>query len=151
MTAAVRPPDTKVLTVLLDAIAAAARHRRDEATLDAQALEAALRDVPGPRLPCSAELFVAPVPRRPRKPPGTGWLLGLHAPAGRVAGPLRPRAGCRRARRDRRAGGGRTAGAAARGLGRRRLRAHAGADRSRGAPEDVAPDARALALERRRP
>jgi len=78
---AVRPPDTKVLTVLLDAIAAAARHRRDEATLDAQALEAALRDVPGPRLPCSAELFVAPVPRRPRKPPGTGWLLGLHAPA----------------------------------------------------------------------
>jgi len=44
-------------------------------------VEAALRDVAGPRLPCSAELFVAPVPRRPGKPPGTGWLLGLHAPA----------------------------------------------------------------------
>jgi len=76
-----RAPDTAVLTLLLDAIADAARGRRAEATLDAASVEAALHDVAGPRLPCSAELFVAPVPRRPGKPPGTGWLLGLHAPA----------------------------------------------------------------------
>ncbi|HXT99879.1 MAG TPA: thiopeptide-type bacteriocin biosynthesis protein, partial [Polyangia bacterium] len=74
-------PDATVLALLLDAIADAGRRRRAEATLDAQALEAALRAVPGPRLPCSAELFLAPVARRPRQPPGTGWLLGLHAPA----------------------------------------------------------------------
>jgi thiopeptide-type bacteriocin biosynthesis protein len=79
--AAHRAPDPRVLTLLLDAIGDAGRHGRDEATVDAQALEEALRDVPGPRLPCSAELFLAPLPRRPRKPPGTGWLLGLHAPA----------------------------------------------------------------------
>ncbi len=76
-----RSPDATVLTLLLDAIAGAARQRRDEAALDGAALAQALRDVPGPRLPCSAELFLAPAPRRPGKPPGTGWLLGLHAPA----------------------------------------------------------------------
>jgi thiopeptide-type bacteriocin biosynthesis protein len=81
-----RAPDTTVLTLLLDAIAEAARRRRTEATLDARALERALRDVAGPRLPCSAELFLAPVPRRPGRPPGTGWLLGLHAPAGASLG-----------------------------------------------------------------
>ena len=75
-----------MLTLLLDAIAEASRQRRNEATLDADALEQALRDVAGPRLPCSAELFLAPVPRRPRQPPGTGWLLGLHAPAGASLG-----------------------------------------------------------------
>jgi len=84
--AIVRAPDASVLTLLLDAIAEASRQRRDEATLDADALEHALRDVAGPRLPCSAELFLAPVPRRPRQPPGTGWLLGLHAPAGASLG-----------------------------------------------------------------
>jgi thiopeptide-type bacteriocin biosynthesis protein len=84
--AAPRAPDAAVLTLLLDAIAEAARKRRDEAHLDARALEQALRDVRGPRLPCSAELFLAPIPRRPGKPPGTGWLLGLHAPAGASLG-----------------------------------------------------------------
>ena len=94
---------------------------------------------------------MAPVARRPRKPPGTGWLLGLHAPAAASLGRF-----------------GHALGADALGAiaeleaaerrarphevsRRRRLRAHAGADRSRGAPEDVAPDARAVALERRRP
>ncbi len=81
-----RPPDATVLTLLLDVIAETSRQRRQEATLDADALEQALRDVAGPRLPCSAELFLAPVPRRPRQPPGTGWLLGLHAPAGASLG-----------------------------------------------------------------
>jgi thiopeptide-type bacteriocin biosynthesis protein len=81
-----RAPDTTVLTLLLDAIADAARRRSTEATLDARALERALRDVTGPRLPCSAELFLAPASRRPGRPPGTGWLLGLHAPAGASLG-----------------------------------------------------------------
>ena len=81
-----RAPDATVLTLLLDAIAEAARQRRPQATLDTGALEQALREVPGPRLPCSAELFLAPVPRRPRLPPGTGWLLGVHAPAGASLG-----------------------------------------------------------------
>ena len=81
-----RPPDATLLTLLLDTIAEASRQRRTEATLDTDALEQALRDVAGPRLPCSAELFLAPVPRRPRQPPGTGWLLGLHAPAGASLG-----------------------------------------------------------------
>jgi thiopeptide-type bacteriocin biosynthesis protein len=76
-----RGPDTNVLTMLLDAIAEAARRRDEQATIDSQALEAALGAVPGPRLPCSAELFLAPVPRRPRQAPGAGWLLGVHAPA----------------------------------------------------------------------
>src|SRR5262249_30055226 len=74
-----RAPDAAVLTLLLDAIAEAGRKGGVEAALDAAALERSLRDVPGPSLPCSAELFVAPVPRRPGRPPGTGWLLGLHA------------------------------------------------------------------------
>jgi len=81
-----RAPDAALLTLLLDAIAAAARQRRPEATLDAGALAAALRGVPGPSLPCSAELFLAPARRRPGKAPGTGWLLGLHAPAGASLG-----------------------------------------------------------------
>ena len=81
-----RLPVANVLTLLLDAIAAAGRLGGAEAALDVGALEQALRDVPGPRLPCSAELFLAPVPRRPGRPPGAGWMLGLHAPAGASLG-----------------------------------------------------------------
>ena len=81
-----RPPDAAVLTLVLDAIAEAARGRLETAAIDRAALSDALRDVPGPQLPCSAELFLAPVPRRPGKPAGTGWLLGLHAPAGASLG-----------------------------------------------------------------
>jgi len=33
-------------------------------------------------LPPTAELFLAPAPRRRGEAPGAGWLLGLHAPAG---------------------------------------------------------------------
>ena len=75
-----------MLTLVLDAIAEAARGRLETAAIDRAALSDALRDVPGPQLPCSAELFLAPVPRRPGKPAGTGWLLGLHAPAGASLG-----------------------------------------------------------------
>jgi len=81
-----RPPDTTVLTSLLDAIAEAVRQGRPEAPLATQAIMEAVRDVPGPRLPCSAELFLSPVARRAGQPPGTGWLLGLHAPAGASLG-----------------------------------------------------------------
>jgi thiopeptide-type bacteriocin biosynthesis protein len=81
-----RAPDLAVVTLLLDTIAAAARQNRAEATVDLPALTEALGGVAGPRLPCSAELFLAPMPRRPRRPPGTGWLIGLHAPAGASLG-----------------------------------------------------------------
>jgi len=81
-----RGPDAAVVALVLDAIAEASRHGSAEASLDAGAVAEALRDVPGPRLPCSAELFLAPSTRRPGKPPGTGWLLGLHAPAGASLG-----------------------------------------------------------------
>ena len=143
--AAQRPPDTRVMTLLLDAIAAAGRQRRVEATLDPRALETALRDVPGPRLPCSAELFVAPVARRPRQPPGTGWLLGLHAPAAASLGRFGHALGADAIDAIDDAGDGRTAGAPAGDLRRCRLRADAGADRSGGAPADVASHARAVA------
>ena len=81
-----RGPEMPVLTLLLDTIVAAAREGRVEATVDVAALTEALREVTGPRLPCSAELFLAPMARRARQPPGAGWLIGLHAPAGASLG-----------------------------------------------------------------
>jgi thiopeptide-type bacteriocin biosynthesis protein len=69
-----------VLTIITDAIVAAARARQGEAALDVAALAAAVGGV-GPAPPPTCELFLAPAPRR-RGPEGTGWLLGLHAPAG---------------------------------------------------------------------
>ncbi len=77
-----RPPHTAVLAVILDAIATAGARGAVEASLDPNALTAAIADLPGPPLPCSAELFLTPVPGRRGAAPGTGWLLGLHAPAG---------------------------------------------------------------------
>jgi len=77
-----RPPHTAVLAVILDAIAAAGTRGDGQASLDPDALTIAIADLPGPPLPCSAELFLAPIPRRRGAAPGTGWLLGLHAPAG---------------------------------------------------------------------
>ena len=77
-----RPPHPGVLAVILDAIATASARRAVEASLDPAVLTAALAELAGPRLPCSAELFLAPVARRRGAAPGTGWLLGLHAPAG---------------------------------------------------------------------
>jgi class I lanthipeptide synthase len=69
-----------VLTIIVDALAEAARARRAEAALDVDALADALGEV-GPAPPPTCELFLAPVARR-SAPEGTGWLLGLHAPAG---------------------------------------------------------------------
>jgi thiopeptide-type bacteriocin biosynthesis protein len=75
------PPPAAVLAVLVDAVVAAARARRPEATLDVAALTAAFADT-GAAPPPSCELFLAPA-REPRGArAGTGWLLGLHAPAG---------------------------------------------------------------------
>jgi class I lanthipeptide synthase len=74
-------PSAAVLAVFIDAIVAAARARRPEATLDVAALTAAFADA-GPAPPPTCELFLAPA-RRPRGArEGTGWLLGLHGPAG---------------------------------------------------------------------
>jgi thiopeptide-type bacteriocin biosynthesis protein len=83
-TAASPPP--ALLVLLCDAIAEAARTRRREATLELTALEAALADLAGTPLPPTAELFLVPAPRPPGTPAGTGWLLGLHAPAGASLG-----------------------------------------------------------------
>ncbi len=75
-------PSPALLALLVDAIANAARGRQMEAVLDADALSAALADHAVAPLPATAELFVAPMRRRPGGRPGAGWLLGLHAPAG---------------------------------------------------------------------
>jgi thiopeptide-type bacteriocin biosynthesis protein len=64
----------------------AARANRREATLDRTTLEAALADLAWTPLPPTAELFLAPGPRQRGAPAGTGWLLGLHAPAGATLG-----------------------------------------------------------------
>ncbi len=81
---AAAPP--ALLVLLCDAIVAAARTKRREVTLDLTALEAALGDLAGTPLPPTAELFLVPAPRPPGAPAGTGWLLGLHAPAGASLG-----------------------------------------------------------------
>lgn len=80
------PPPPALLAHLLDAIVNAARANRREAILDRSALEAALADLEGTLLPPTAELFLVPGPRPAGAPPGTGWLLGLHAPAGASLG-----------------------------------------------------------------
>ena len=76
------PPPPALLTLLIDACAEAARRKRPDATLDVTALEAALAGLEGTPLPPTAELFLMPTRRPPGAAPGTGWLLGLHAPAG---------------------------------------------------------------------
>jgi thiopeptide-type bacteriocin biosynthesis protein len=79
-------PPAALLALLVDAIAGAARDDRPEAALDAAALETALVDLAGTPLPPTAELFLTPAPHRAGARPGTGWLLGLHAPAGASLG-----------------------------------------------------------------
>ena len=75
-------PPAALLTLLIDACTEAARRKRPEATLEVTALETALAGLEGTPLPTTAELFLMPARRPPRAKPGTGWLLGLHAPAG---------------------------------------------------------------------
>jgi lantibiotic biosynthesis protein len=75
-------PPPALLVLLNDAFADAARRRQVEIQIDPEALARALGDGPVPPLPPTAELFVVPTARRRGDAPGTGWLLGLHAPAG---------------------------------------------------------------------
>jgi thiopeptide-type bacteriocin biosynthesis protein len=75
-------PPPALLTLLIDACTEAARRKRTEARLDMTALDAALAGFEGTPLPPTAELFLMPTRRPPGATPGTGWLLGLHAPAG---------------------------------------------------------------------
>jgi thiopeptide-type bacteriocin biosynthesis protein len=72
-----------LLALLVEALAAAARDGRAEIVLAGRTLEPLL---PPMEAPPSFELFLAPAREPPRSPPGTGWLLGLHAPAGASAG-----------------------------------------------------------------
>ncbi|MGB8299202.1 MAG: thiopeptide-type bacteriocin biosynthesis protein [Polyangia bacterium] len=69
----------EVLAFLADAVAQAAAAGKAEITLDPAALDAIL---PALGTPPTFELFLSPAREPPRAPPGTGWLLGLHAPAG---------------------------------------------------------------------
>jgi thiopeptide-type bacteriocin biosynthesis protein len=78
------PATARLLPVLIDAVVRAAAAGADEAALDPGALEAAL-DGDGAwdsSRPASCELFLAPARAVRGAPPGTGWLLGLHGPAG---------------------------------------------------------------------
>jgi thiopeptide-type bacteriocin biosynthesis protein len=79
----------EVLALFADAVAQAAAAGKAEITLDPAALDAIL---PALGTPPTFELFLSPAREPPRAAPGTGWLLGLHAPAGaswgRFSGPL---------------------------------------------------------------
>jgi len=72
-------PAQALLRVLTEGIVEAARERRGELALASDEL----LDLVGETIPPpTAELFVTPTRARPGHPPGQGWLLGLHAPAG---------------------------------------------------------------------
>jgi lantibiotic biosynthesis protein len=75
-----------LLAYLAEAFARAARDRQPEVALDAAALSRILGEPSDGALPESAELFLIPTPARRGERPGTGWLLGLHAPAGASLG-----------------------------------------------------------------
>jgi thiopeptide-type bacteriocin biosynthesis protein len=78
-----------VLALLAEAVAQAAAAGEMEITLDPDALDAIL---PALGMPPTFELFLSPAREPSRARPGTGWLLGLHAPGGaswgRFAGTL---------------------------------------------------------------
>jgi lantibiotic biosynthesis protein len=73
----------EVLALLADAVAQAAAAGESEITLDPVALDSIL---PAVGMPPTFELFLSPAREPPRAAPGTGWLLGLHAPAGATWG-----------------------------------------------------------------
>ena len=79
----------EVLAFLAEAVAQAAAAGESQITLDPEALDPIL---PALGLPPTFELFLSPAREPPRAQPGTGWLLGLHAPGGaswgRFAGAL---------------------------------------------------------------
>ncbi len=76
-------PDPVVVAYLADALVTAARQGRDEVELEPMVLDGLL---PRSEPPCTFELVLSPAVQPPRTAPGTGWLLGLHAPAGASAG-----------------------------------------------------------------
>ena len=57
-----------------------------EVALDAAALSEVLGEPDEGALPDTAELFLIPTPPKRAERPGTGWLLGLHGPAGASLG-----------------------------------------------------------------
>ena len=79
----------EVLALLAEAVAQAAAAGKSEIVLDPVALDEFL---PAAGMPPTFELFLSPAREPPHTKPGTGWLLGLHAPAGaswgRFAGAL---------------------------------------------------------------
>jgi thiopeptide-type bacteriocin biosynthesis protein len=75
-----------VLALLVDAVAGAAARRQPEAPLDPVALATALTTNRPAALPPTTELFLTPCQGRLGARPGTGWLVGLHAPAGASLG-----------------------------------------------------------------
>jgi len=79
----------EVLALLADAVAQAAAAGESEIAVDPASLDAIL---PRFEMPPTFELFLSPAREPPRAVPGTGWLLGLHAPGGaswgRFAGAL---------------------------------------------------------------
>ena len=68
-----------LLALLVDGVVDAARRGSAELALRSQDLE---HHLPAVATPATCELFLTPCRTRPGKPPGQGWLLGLHAPAG---------------------------------------------------------------------
>jgi thiopeptide-type bacteriocin biosynthesis protein len=76
------PLSPRLLALFVDAFAGAAREGRVAAALDSAAVTEALVDEATSLPPRTAELFLVPAPTGRRDAAGTGWLLGLHAPAG---------------------------------------------------------------------
>jgi thiopeptide-type bacteriocin biosynthesis protein len=70
---------SEVLAYLVETMAQAAAGGEREIQLDPVVLDTI---VPEDETPPTFELFLSPASEPARKPPGTGWLLGLHAPAG---------------------------------------------------------------------
>ncbi len=79
-------PDVRVVALLAEACADAARRGVPEAALDGAALSEALGDGGAAPLPATAELFLTPMTPAPGARAGDGWLLGLHGPAGSSLG-----------------------------------------------------------------
>ena len=78
-------PPPAVVALLAEAATEAARAGRLQVDLDPDKVAEALEGVP-PVTPPTFELMLTPMKEAPRQPPGTGWLLGLHAPAGASVG-----------------------------------------------------------------
>jgi thiopeptide-type bacteriocin biosynthesis protein len=74
-------PDVAAVASVLNQIAGAARRGDAEVAID----PAILAEV-HVALPPTAELFLGPTAARAGQRPGSGWLLGLHAPAGASLG-----------------------------------------------------------------